>query len=261
MCMDDCRAVAEKLYEAEKSVTPVEPLTETWPGFTVEQAYAVQLGGVAIRRERDSLKVVGKKIGLTSIAMQKLIGVDQPDYGHLFDDMLVREGEPVSCSRLLSPRVEGEVAFVLKRGLKGPGVTIADVLRATEGVMASIEIVDSRVRDWKIKLQDSVADNASSARFVVGSRLVDLAGIDLRLVGMVLEKNGEVVNTGAGAAVFGHPAASVAWLANKIAEFGVALEEGEIILSGALTAAVDARANDSFLISFGGLGTVGVRFV
>ncbi len=259
--MDNSRAVAEQLYEAEKGVTPVEPLTVTWPGLTIEQAYAIQLEGVAIRRERDSRKVVGKKIGLTSIAMQKLIGVNEPDYGHLFDSMLVREGEPVPCSRLLLPKVEGEVAFVLKRRLKGPGVTIADVLRATEGVMASIEIVDSRVRDWKIKLEDSVADNASSARFVVGSRLVDPAGIDLRLVGMVLEKNGEVVNTGAGAAVLGHPAASVAWLANKIGEFGIALEEGEIILSGALTAAVDARAGDSFLISFGGLGTVGVRFV
>ncbi len=259
--MDNSRAVAEQLYEAEKGVTPVEPLTVTWPGLTIEQAYAIQLDGVAIRRERDSRKVVGKKIGLTSIAMQKLIGVNEPDYGHLFDSMLVREGEPVPCSRLLLPKVEGEVAFVLKRRLKGPGVTIADVLRATEGVMASIEIVDSRVRDWKIKLEDSVADNASSARFVVGSRLVDPAGIDLRLVGMVLEKNGEVVNTGAGAAVLGHPAASVAWLANKIGEFGIALEEGEIILSGALTAAVDARAGDSFLISFGGLGTVGVRFV
>lgn len=259
--MDNSRAVAEKLYEAEKGVTPVEPLTVTWPGLTIEQAYAVQLEGVAIRRERDSLKVVGKKIGLTSIAMQKLIGVDEPDYGHLFDSMLVREGEPIECSRLLLPKVEGEVAFVLNRRLKGPGVTIADVLRATEGVMASIEIVDSRVRDWKIKLPDTIADNASSARFVVGSRLVDPAGIDLRLVGMVMEKNGEVVSTGAGAAVLGHPAASVAWLANKIGEFGIALEEGEIILSGALTAAVDARAKDSFLMSFGGLGTVGVRFV
>ena len=198
---------------------------------------------------------------MTSIAMQKLIGVDEPDYGHLFDSMLVREGEPIECSRLLLPKVEGEVAFVLNRRLKGPGVTIADVLRATEGVMASIEIVDSRVRDWKIKLPDTIADNASSARFVVGSRLVDPAGIDLRLVGMVMEKNGEVVSTGAGAAVLGHPAASVAWLANKIGEFGIALEEGEIILSGALTAAVDARAKDSFLMSFGGLGTVGVRFV
>lgn len=259
--MDNSRAVAEQLYEAEKGVSPVEPLTGIWPDLTIEQAYAIQLDGVAIRRERDSVKVVGKKIGLTSIAMQKLIGVDEPDYGHLFDGMLVREGEPIPCSRLLLPKVEGEVAFVLNRRLKGPGVTIADVLRATEGVMASIEIVDSRVRDWKIKLPDTIADNASSARFVVGSRLVDPAGIDLRLVGMVMEKNGEVVNTGAGAAVLGHPAASVAWLANKIGEFGIALEEGEIILSGALTAAVDARAGDNFLMSFGGLGTVGVRFV
>ena len=166
--MDDTKAVAEKLYLAEKSATPVDPLTMTYPGLTPEQAYAIQLEGVAIRRERDLRKVVGKKIGLTSIAMQKLIGVDEPDYGHLFDHMLVREGEPISCSELLLPKVEGEVAFVLGKRLKGPGVTIADVLRATQGVMASIEIVDSRVRDWKIKLADTIADNASSARFVVG---------------------------------------------------------------------------------------------
>ena len=259
--MDDTRGVAEKLYMAEKSATAVDPLTVTYPGLTPEQAYAIQLEGVAIRRERDSRKIVGKKIGLTSIAMQKLIGVDEPDYGHLFDHMLVREGEPISCSDLLLPKVEGEVAFVLCKKLQGPGVTIADVLRATEGVMASIEIVDSRVRDWKIKLADTIADNASSARFVVGSRLISPEEVDLRLLGMVFEKNGEVVSTGAGAAVMGHPAASVAWLANKLGRFGIALEEGEIILSGALTAAVDAKAGDCFLISFQGLGTVGVRFV
>jgi 2-keto-4-pentenoate hydratase len=259
--MDDNKAVAEKLYLAEKSATPVDPLTMTYPGLTPEQAYAIQLEGVAIRRERDLRKVVGKKIGLTSIAMQKLIGVDEPDYGHLFDHMLVRQGEPISCSELLQPKVEGEVAFVLSKKLKGPGVTIADVLSATRGVMASIEIVDSRVRDWKIKLADTIADNASSARFVVGSRLICPGEIDLRLLGMVFEKNGEVVNTGAGAAVMGHPAFSVAWLANKLGAFGIALEEGEVILSGALTAAVDAKAGDCFLMSFQGLGTVGVRFV
>lgn len=258
--MEDSRAIAELLYEAEKRLTPVEPLTATWPDLTVEKAYAVQLDGVAIRRQRDSLKVIGKKIGLTSLAMQKLIGVSEPDYGYLFDRMLVREGEPVCRSRLLLPKVEGEICFVLKRRLKGPGVTIADVLRATEGVMASIEIVDTRVKDWKIKLPDTIADNASSAFFVLGSKLVDPSDLDLRLIGMVMEKNGEVVSTGAGAAVLGHPAASVAWLANKMGEFGVALEEGEIILSGAVTAAVEAGAKDNFLMSFGGLGTVGVRF-
>ncbi|MEN6440358.1 MAG: fumarylacetoacetate hydrolase family protein [Syntrophobacter sp.] len=259
--MNDAKAIAEKLYEAEEHATPIGPLTAVYSDLTPEQAYEIQLEGVAIRIERDSRKVVGKKIGLTSLAMQKLIGVNEPDYGHLLDHMLVREGEPIPCNRLLQPKVEGEVAFVLNKTLRGPGVTIADVLRATEGVMASIEIVDSRVRDWKIKLPDTVADNASSARFVVGSRLVRPGDVNLRLLGMVLEKNGDVVNTGAGAAVMGHPAASVAWLANKLGQFGIALEEGEIILSGAITAAVDARAGDSFLISFQELGTVGVRFV
>lgn len=259
--MDSNKQIAERLYQAEKNASPIEPLTGEIPGMTVEQAYAIQLEGVAIRKERDSRKVIGKKIGLTSYAMQKLIGVDSPDYGHLYDHMLVPEGVPIPCSELLYPRVEGEVAFVLSKTLKGPGVTIADVLRATAGVMASIEIVDSRVRNWKIKLADTIADNASSARFVVGSRLVSPEKIDLRLLGMVLEKSGEVINTGAGAAVLGHPASSVAWLANKLGEFGIALEEGEIIMSGAFTAAVDAHAGDSFLVSFHELGTVGVRFV
>ncbi|MGC8660828.1 MAG: 2-keto-4-pentenoate hydratase, partial [Desulfomonilaceae bacterium] len=194
-------------------------------------------------------------------AMQKLLGVSEPDYGQLFDHMLVMEGNPVPRNELILPKVEGEIAFVLKKDLKGPGITIADVLRASEGVMASIEIVDSRIKDWKIKLPDTIADNASSAGFVLGSRLVPVKEVDLRLLGMVFEKNGEIINTGAGAAVWGHPAASVAWLANSLAAFDDSLKAGEIILSGALTAAVDAQSNDSFLISFQHLGTVGVRFV
>jgi 2-keto-4-pentenoate hydratase len=255
------KAIAEEFYKAETNRTPVDALTVRNPDITIKQAYDIQLAGVEIRLAAEGRRVVGKKIGLTSLAMQKLIGVDEPDYGHLLDNMLVREGEPIPRADLLLPKVEGEVAFILNNTLRGPGVTIADVLRATKGVMASIEIVDSRVRDWKIKLPDTIADNASSARFVLGSRLVPVEGIDLRLVGMVFEKNGEVVNTGAGAAVLGHPAASVAWLANKLAAFGISLEAGEIILSGALTAAVDAQAGDSFHISFQQLGTVGVRFV
>ena len=137
---------------------------------------------------------------------------------------------------------EAELAFILKDTLKGPGITIADVFRATEGIMPAFEIVDSRVRDWKIKLEDTIADNASSARLVLGSRMVPIKELDLRLIGMVLEKNGEVVNSGAGAAVLGHPAAAVAWLANKLATFDIALEANEIILSGAITAALDANA-------------------
>lgn len=259
--MFDSKAVAEELYKAEKSTVPIEPLTATYPALTNQEAYSIQLEGVKIRCARDAAKIVGKKIGLTSLAMQKLIGVNEPDYGHLLDRMLVGEGEPVSCDRLHLPKIEGEIAFVLKRTLQGPGVTIADVLRATEGVMASFEIIDTRIRDWKIKLPDTIADNASSAGFIVGSHLVPVEKLNLRLLGMVLEKNGEVVSTGAGAAVLGHPAASVAWLANKLGEFGIPLNEGEIILSGALTAAVEVKAGDSLLVSFQELGTVGARFV
>ncbi|MEW6442837.1 MAG: fumarylacetoacetate hydrolase family protein [bacterium] len=259
--MEDARTIAQDLYRAEQQAVPIDPLTSTYPDLTAERAYAVQLAGVEMRKTRDQRRTVGKKIGLTSVAMQKLIGVKEPDYGHLLDHMLVREGEPIPRGELLLPKVEGEVAFVLKKTLQGPGLTTADVLRATEGIMASIEIVDSRVRDWKIRLADTIADNASSGRFALGSRLLPVKKLDLRLIGMVLEKNGEVMSTGAGAAVLGHPAASVAWLANKLAEFGIALHEGEIVLSGALTAAVDAHAGDSFLVTFQELGGVGVRFV
>lgn len=257
----ETKAIAHSLYNAEKNLSPLEPLTTTYPNLTVGEAYQIQLAGVEMRRTRDGRQVVGKKIGLTSVAMQKLIGVNEPDYGHLLDHMAVLEGQPLHRDGLLLPKVEGEVAFVLKKALKGPGINLADVLRATEGVMAAIEIVDTRIRDWKIKLADTIADNASSAGIVLGSRLVPVTQVDLRLIGMVLEKNGEVISTGAGAAVFGHPAASVAWLANKLAEYGIALEAGEIILSGAVTAAVDAQRGDSFAITFQGLGSVGVRFV
>jgi len=257
----DIKAIATELYEAEKNTHPIDPLTSTYPGISLKEAYEIQRNGIGMRSAQDGRKIVGKKIGLTSVAMQKLLGVTEPDYGHLFDHMLVLEGVPVFRKNLLLPKVEGEIAFVLKSELKGPGINIADVLRATEGVMAAIEIVDSRIKDWKIKLPDTIADNASSAGFVLGSRLVSINKLDLRLLGMVLEKNGELINTGAGAAVWGHPAASVAWLANSLAVFDSSLKEGEIILSGALTAAVDAQAGDCFLVSFQDLGTVGVRFV
>ncbi|MGC8604445.1 MAG: 2-keto-4-pentenoate hydratase [Desulfomonilaceae bacterium] len=257
----DIKAIATQLYEAEKNTNPIDPLTSTYPGISIEDAYEIQRNGIEMRSAQDGRKIVGKKIGLTSVAMQKLLGVSQPDYGHLFDHMLVMEGVSVPRNKLILPKIEGEIAFVLKSDLKGPGINIADVLRATEGVMASIEIVDSRIKDWKIKLPDTIADNASSAGFVLGSRLVPVKEIDLRLLGMIFEKNGEIINTGAGAAVWGHPAASVAWLANSLSAFDDCLKAGEIILSGAVTAAVDAQANDCFQVSFQSMGSVGVRFV
>ncbi|GFN22553.1 2-keto-4-pentenoate hydratase [Thermanaeromonas sp. C210] len=254
------QAIAAKLLEAEATRKAIEPLTSTYPDLTVEDAYRIQLAGVEMKLKQRR-RIIGKKIGLTSKAMQDLLGVKEPDYGHLLDHMLLLEGEPCRREELLWPRVEGELAFILRDTLKGPGVTIADVFRATEGIMPAIEIVDSRIRDWKIKLADTIADNASSARFVLGSRMVPIKDLDLRLLGMVVEKNGEVVNTGAGAAVWGHPAAAVAWLANKLAAFDIALEAGEIILSGAITAAVEAVTGDVFTVSFHSLGTINLRFV
>lgn len=253
------RDIVEMLAKAENERKPLEQLTATYPGLTIQDAYKIQLEGIAMKLTQGR-KIIGKKIGLTSKGMQKLLGVNEPDYGHLLDNMLILEGEACRREELLLPKVEGELAFILKDKLKGPGITIADVLRATAGVMPAFEIVDSRIRDWKIKLPDTIADNASSARLVLGSRLVPVQGLDLRLIGMVLEKNGEMVSSGAGAEVWGHPAASVAWLANKLAEFDIALEAGEIILSGAVTAAETAAAGDVFTLSFDGLGSLNLRF-
>lgn len=254
------RDIAEMLAKAENERKPLDQLTATYPGLTIQDAYKIKLEGIAMKLTQGR-KIIGKKIGLTSKGMQKLLGVNEPDYGHLLDNMLILEGEACRREELLLPKVEGELAFILKDKLKGPGVTIADVLRATAGVMPAFEIVDSRIRDWKIKLPDTIADNASSARLVLGSRLVPVQDLDLRLIGMVLEKNGEMVSSGAGAEVWGHPAASVAWLVNKLAEFDIALEAGEIILSGAVTAAETAAAGDVFTLSFDGLGGLNLRFI
>ncbi len=254
------RDIAEMLAKAENERKPLDQLTVTYPDLTVQDAYNIQLEGIALKQVQGR-KIIGKKIGLTSKGMQKLLGVNEPDYGHLLDNMLLLEGEACRRTELLLPKIEGELAFVLKDKLKGPGVTIADVLRATEGVMCAFEIVDSRIRDWKIKLADTIADNGSSARLVLGSRLVPVQDLDLRLIGMVLEKNGEMVSSGAGAEVWGHPAAAVAWLANKLSEFDIALEAGEIILSGAVTAAEVAESGDVFTLSFDGLDSLNLKFI
>lgn len=258
--MADVQGISRALLEAEAKRAPIAPLTATYPDLKIEDAYQIQLEGVNTRVAAGR-KVIGKKVGLTSKAMQDLLGVGEPDYGHLLDDMLVIEGQPCRRDGLIQPKVEGEVAFVMKRRVAGPGVNIADVLRATAGVMPALEIVDSRIRDWKIKLVDTVADNASSARFVLGSRMLPAESLDLRLIGFCLEKNGMVVSSAAGVAVWGHPASAVAWLANKLAELGAALEEGDIVLAGAFTAAVDVGPGDVVQAHFDRLGSVTAKFV
>ena len=250
---------AQKLIAASRDRKPIDPFTETYPEITVDEAYRIQLITVEARLA-EGRKVVGKKIGLTSPAIQEMFNVNEPDYGHLFDDMLVYQGEEFSAATLLQPRIEGEIAFVLERDLTGPGITPADVIRSTAGVTAALEIIDSRIRDWKIKIQDTVADNASSGGFVLGSRLVPLTGLDLRCVGFVMMKNGQLAATGAGAAVLGNPVQSVAWLANKMGEYEISLKAGEVILSGAAAAAVPVQAGDSIQLTVDRIGDVGCFF-
>lgn len=251
---------AEELYQAELEAKQVLPLTERFPNLTIKDTYNIQLENVK-RKIMEGQKVIGMKVGLTSKAVQKMLGVNEPDYGHLTDKMLLREGEACDTSKLIQPKVEGELAFILKHTLKGPGVTIADVYNSTSYVMPAIEIVDSRVKDWRIKLEDTVADNGSSARFVLGGRPKEIKDIDLRLIGMTLEKNGELVASGTGAEVWGNPAAAVAWLANKMSEFGIELTAGSIVMSGSLTAMSVVCPGDNYTVSFYGMGSLSVKFI
>ena len=251
--------LGDELYAAMSECRSIEPLTSRHEGMSLEDAYGVQQRCNARRLQRGA-RVVGKKIGVTSRAVMEMLGVYQPDFGYLFDDMIVSEGQPIPRASLIQPKAEGEIAFVLKRALRGPGLSAADVLAATEGVMACFEIVDSRIRDWKIRIQDTVADNASCGVFVLGDRLVDPRRVELGTCGMVLEKNGDIVATGAGAAALGNPLNAVAWLGNTLGRLGIGLESGEVILSGSLAAMVPVAAGDALRVSIGGIGGCSVRF-
>ncbi len=249
----------DELYEALMARRSVAPLTSREAEITIEDAYRIQQRMVARRIEKGE-RVVGKKIGVTSVAVMNMLGVDQPDFGYMLDGMIHGDGAAIDAASLIAPKAEGEIAFVLKTDLMGPGVSAADVLAATEGVMACFEIVDSRITDWKIKIADTVADNASCGVFVLGDRMVDPRALDLRTCGMVLEKNGEVVATGAGAATMGSPVNAVVWLANTLGRLGIGLKAGEVILSGALGAMVPVKAGDNLRVAIGGIGGCAVRF-
>ena len=252
--------LGDELFEALQGRKTLAPLTSRHPDITITDAYAVQQRMMARRLAAGEI-VIGKKIGVTSKAVMNMLGVYQPDFGWLTDGMVYNEGEAIPADTLIQPKAEGEIAFMLKKTLKGPCITAADVLAATDGVMACFEIVDSRIQDWKIKIQDTVADNASCGVFVLGDRLVDPRDVDLATCGMVLEKNGEIVATGAGAAALGHPANAVAWLANTLGEHGIALEAGEVVLSGSLGIMVPVAAGDNLRVTIGGIGGCSVRFV
>lgn len=252
--------LADSLNRARARLEPCAPLTETFPHLTLQDAYSISEITLKHRLGQGNARLVGKKIGLTSRAVQKQLGVAEPDFGYLSSEMNVAMGETISRASLLQPRVEGEVAFVLKKRLQGPGLTVADVIRATDFILPCIEVIDSRVKDWKIRIQDTVADNASSALFVLGAEPRKLGRVDLRNAGMALRVNGEVMSTGCGAACLDHPALAVAWLGNALGRYGVALEAGEVILSGAFGPVVPAEAGQRVDVSISGLGNVHCYF-
>jgi 2-keto-4-pentenoate hydratase len=251
--------ISQQLLEAERTCQPIDPISPKFSDLSYEDVYAIQLKTFDTRVKRGEV-IVGKKIGLSSRAMQEQFNIKEPDYGIISDKLVLREGQPIAMKSLISPRMEPEMAFVLKEDLKGPGVTAAAVLKATEGIMPAFEVIDSRYKDWKITVKDSISDNASCGAVILGGRLTPVDGIDLRLVGMVLEKNGEIVATGAGAAVLGNPAESVAWLANKLTEYGITLQAGEFIMSGSLVRAVPVEAGSFLRASFDRFGSVSALF-
>lgn len=255
-------ALATELLEAETTAIPVEPLTERHPGMGVPEAYAVQRRGRALREARGAT-VVGRKVGLTSLAMQQLLGVDEPDFGYLTDAMVKADGAVLDTSALIAPRVEAEIAFRLGAPLQGEGVDLEAALAAIEAVAPSLEVVDSRVANWRIRLADTVADNASSGLAVIGTfRALD--DLDLAAVEMTIEverEDGTVESdAGRGDAVLGHPAEALAWLARALAPFGEGIGAGEVVIPGAMHKAVDARGGDVVRADFGALGTVAASF-
>ncbi len=258
MPLTDAAVKARALYAARRDRAPIPPFTDAEPWLTMADGYAIQRELLAMILA-DGDAVIGYKVGATSKAMQRLIGLDSPDYGPVLASTLYADGDTVPLGRFIAPKLEAEIVFVLGEGLKGPGVTVEEARRAIAGARAAVEIVDSRIADWRIRLADTVADLASNGAMAASSVTVPVAGFDPRLVGMVLTRNGEVIDTGAGAAALGDPVAVVAWLANVLGADGVALEPGHVIMTGALHAAVPMEPGDVFTAEFDRLGQVTVH--
>lgn len=251
--------IAEALYEARRRRTPIPPLTDADPDLDATRAYAIQQALVD-KLVAEGAKRVGWKLGLTSKPMQEMLGVDQPDYAPVLDTMVFEDGAVIDIETLIQPRAEAEIALVLDKELRGPGVTVSDVAGSIAGAVAAIEVIDSRIADWKIKLGDTISDLASSAATVRAGNVVPV-DFDLRTCGMVITKNGETMATGAGAAALGDPYYAVAWLANTLAPFEVTMQPGELVMTGSLHAAFPVGADDFVEAEFDrGLGRVGITF-
>lgn len=263
LTLQQAEALARRLDQAWEERRPIQPLTETGEVLSAADAYAVQTAWTRLRLARGE-RILGRKIGLTSLAMQQQMGVGESDYGALWSARYFPATggrAEVPAERFLQPRIEGEIAFLMGRPLQGPGVTLQEVLAATDALAPAFEIVDSRIADWRIKLPDTVADNASYGGFVLGPWSQRMREWDLRLVGMLVHQNGHPTVEGIGAAALGHPALAVAWLVNKLSEFGEKLEPGDVVLSGALGRSLSLSQDDLFTLEFWGCPPLTVRFV
>jgi 2-oxo-hept-3-ene-1,7-dioate hydratase len=263
---DTIAALARELYDARKARTPLRHFSKRFPEMTVADGYAIQRAWVALEIA-DGRTVKGRKIGLTSRAMQQASQIDEPDFAPLMDDMFFPQGGDIPASRFIAPRVEVELAFILGKPLKGPGVTLFDVLSATEYVTPAVEIIDARIEQFDRetramrKVTDTISDFAANAGIVLGGRPVKPTEVDLRWVGALLHKNGVIEETGLAAGVLNHPATGVAWLANKIAPYDEALNAGDVVLAGSFTRPTTAAAGDGFHVDYGPLGSIAFRFV
>ena len=258
MPVTDAPAKARALYDARRTRVPIPPFTDDDPNLGMADGYAIQRELIELLLA-DGDRIVGHKVGLTSKPMQKMVGVDSPDYGPVLASTIYRDGDTIPVSRFIAPKIEAEIVFVIGERLEGPGVTVTQAHAAIAGAVAAMEIVDSRIADWRIKLADTVADLASNGAMATSSRIVPITDIDTRLIGMTLTRNGELIDTGAGAAALGDPVAVVAWLANVLGGDGVALEPGHLIMTGALHAAVPMTPGDVFRAEFDRLGPITVR--
>ncbi|MEM8594780.1 MAG: fumarylacetoacetate hydrolase family protein [Pseudomonadota bacterium] len=253
--------IGDELYSALKNQRVMKPLTDVHSEITIEDAYHISLHTINKRVAQDGEKIIGKKIGVTSPVVQEMLGVHQPDFGFLTDQMVYENDATIKISDgLIQPRAEGEIAFLLSKDLNGPGITEQDVLDATECIMPCFEIVDSRIQDWNIKIQDTVADNASCGVYTLGDSKGDPRDFDLPNLAMKVFKNDELISEGLGSAVQGNPLTAVAWLANTLGEFGISLDEGDTILSGSLVPLENVVAGDRFRLEIEGLGGARINF-